>query len=110
MPSKFFSSAYERRRRPQTSTFSTVPPELRMTLRNCSNEGAIVRSSRSGARMTISSQLRPAKRTPAVLGGHGRSVTGGRSTYQLVCCLRRYQATKLGGQDTGASVDNLAGL
>src|SRR6478736_3968176 len=37
------------------STLSTLPPSLRMTLRNLSRLGATVRSSISGSRMTISS-------------------------------------------------------
>src|SRR6185312_8825365 len=35
------------------STLSTEPPSLRMTLRNVSSDGATVRSSRVGSRMTM---------------------------------------------------------
>src|ERR1044072_8260980 len=35
------------------STLSTEPPSLRMTLRNVSSEGATVRSSSVGSRMTM---------------------------------------------------------
>src|ERR1700751_3627212 len=35
------------------STFSTVPPSLRTTLRNASKDGATVRSSSVGSRMTM---------------------------------------------------------
>src|SRR6185312_11492480 len=38
---------------PHMSTLSTLPPSLRMTLRNVSNDGATVRSSRVGSRMTM---------------------------------------------------------
>jgi hypothetical protein len=37
------------------STFSTLPPSLFTTVRNWSRDGATVRSSTSGSRITISS-------------------------------------------------------
>ena len=44
MPSFFFWISYARRRLPQTSTLSIVPPSVVMTFRNLSRLGATVRS------------------------------------------------------------------
>src|SRR6476660_623211 len=53
MPSACLAISYASRRLPQMSTLSTLPPPLRMTLRNVSSDGATVRSSRVGSRMTM---------------------------------------------------------
>src|SRR3984957_12428284 len=53
MPSACLRISYASRRLPQMSTLSTVPPSLRTTLRNVSKDGATVRSSSVGSRMTM---------------------------------------------------------
>src|SRR5271166_373500 len=53
MPSACLAISYASRRLPQMSTFSTFPPSLRTTLRNASKDGATVRSSSVGSRMTM---------------------------------------------------------
>src|SRR3569833_1113492 len=58
--------SYDRRRRPHTSTFSTLPPSDLTTLRNWSSDGATVRSSVLGSRMTMSSKRR--MRVPTSFG------------------------------------------
>src|SRR4051812_39329359 len=49
------------------STLSTVPPSLRMTFRNVSNDGATVRSSRVGSRMTMISYGRMSNPSPPMV-------------------------------------------
>jgi hypothetical protein len=73
----FFWISYARRRRPQISTLSTVPPPLRTTFRNFSSVGSTVRSSTSGSMITINSYARMCEPTSFGLNGHGLSVTGG---------------------------------
>ena len=54
------------------------PPSLRMTFRNVSSDGATVRSSRVGSRMTMISYGRIRNPSPPmVVCGHGLSVAGG---------------------------------
>jgi hypothetical protein len=55
MPSGFFLISNAKRRLPQISTFSTLPPPWRTTLRNVSIDGETVRSSRLGSRMSNNS-------------------------------------------------------
>jgi len=81
MPSDFFWIGYARRRRPQTSTFSTVPPPLRTTDRNASRLGATYRSSTSGSRMSMSSYLR--MRVPHLLWTQAATV----DPWQEGCCV-----------------------
>src|ERR1700694_2797778 len=78
MPSACLAISYASRRRPQMSTLSIDPPSVRTTLRNASNDGATVRSSRVGSRMTMISYGRMRTSSPPmVVCGHGRSVAGG---------------------------------
>src|ERR1035441_9959565 len=72
MPSACLAISYASRRRPQMSTLSTDPPSLRTTLRKVSNDGATVRSSRVGARMTmISYGPMETSSPPMVVYAHG---------------------------------------
>src|SRR5690242_19061274 len=77
MPSDFFWMSYARRRRPQTSTFSTLPPPSLTTFRNGSSAAFAVRSSMPGSRIAISSYRRMLCPYLLWTGGHGLSVTGG---------------------------------
>src|SRR5690606_25401371 len=70
MPSDFLLISYARRRRPQMSTLSMVPPSLRITVRNLSRLGATVRSSISGSRMTMSSYWCVTDPPPSDSNGH----------------------------------------
>src|SRR6202161_663178 len=72
MPSACLAISYASRRRPQMSTLSTDPPSLRTTLRKVSSDGATVRSSRVGSRMTMISYGRMGTSSPPmVVFGHG---------------------------------------
>src|SRR6185312_8124169 len=84
------------------STLSTEPPSLRMTLRNVSSDGATVRSSRVGSRMTMISYGRI--RTHHLLRSSAATVVPWQEGY-----LRRQpaQATRTGAdlrnRDSSAS-------
>ena len=77
MPSVFLSISYESRRRPHTSSFSTEPPEVRITFRYVSSDGATVRSSRLGVEDHHEFVMTQDVLTSCGLNGHGLSVAGG---------------------------------
>src|ERR687889_517577 len=75
MPSDFFWMSYARRRRPQMSTLSTVPPSLLTTDRYLSSEGATVRSGsrpaeRRSAAVALGAVFAAALHALGALGGH----------------------------------------
>src|ERR1700721_4545504 len=93
MPSACFAISYASRRLPQKAAFSTVPPSLRTTLRKVSSDGATVRSSRVGSRMTINSYGRMGTSSPPmVVYGHGL-VRGKR----VACVGNRLRLPDVGG-------------